>query len=200
MVLEPADWQEIAEQARREWERIEADIRQRVQSKFHQRRLLREEAEDLALMEVPPPIHPDWIRPFFLRPILQTDTLFYTRRDYNIHPDLLFQSPRPWLARLRAVFRRVIRLFLNIDVLVGQQARFNDRQVELNDRLVHHTRLLHELVHRLVAELTRLHLRHQELAHRVQWLEEQVEWYRQRHRVIEGWLRAGRPEGEAPRP
>ena len=48
------DWQEISEQARREWEKIEEDIRQRVQSKFQQRQLLREEAEDLALLEVPP--------------------------------------------------------------------------------------------------------------------------------------------------
>jgi hypothetical protein len=197
MMTDWPDWQEISEQARREWEKIEEDIRRRVQAKFQQRRLLREEAEDLALMEVPPPVHPDWIRPFFFRPILRTDTLFYTQGGYNVHPDMLFQSTRPWLARLRAVFRKVLRFFLNIDALVGQQARFNDLQVELDDRLVHHTRLLHELVHRLVAELTRLNLQHQELAHRVQWLEEQVEWYRQRHRVLESWLRAGRSESEA---
>jgi hypothetical protein len=197
MTTDWPDWQEISEQARREWEKIEEDIRRRVQAKFQQRRLLREEAEDLALMEVPPPVHPDWIRPFFFRPILRTDTLFYTQGGYNVHPDMLFQSTRPWLARLRAVFRKVLRFFLNIDALVGQQARFNDLQVELDDRLVHHTRLLHELVHRLVAELTRLNLQHQELAHRVQWLEEQVEWYRQRHRVLESWLRAGRSEPEA---
>ncbi len=186
---ESFDWQELLARAEKEWEQMERTIRQRVEAKFRERVLSAEEARDLQTMEIPPPVHPNWVRPFFYRPILPVESLFYTQPDVNIRPELLYHSSRPWLARIRRWAGRIIRFFVNIDLLVTRQAHWNNLQAELNDRLVHHTRLLHQLIHHLVTELTRLRLAHDELAHQVEWLSEQLEWYRQRHRVMESWIR-----------
>ena len=187
-VVMMTDWEHVLEKARAEWEKIEAEIADRVKSRIAREQLPRDEIEDLRKMEVPEPVDPHWIRPFFYRPILPAERLFFKTMDIHLHPELLIHSSRGWMVRVRRFLQPLLKLMVNLEAVLHRQSVFNEAQAAYDDRLAHHLRLLHQISNQLVAELTKLRLEFHELRHQVELLEEQLEWYKQRHRVVESWL------------
>ncbi len=182
------DIESLEKQALEDWKKIERMLRERLEQKIQEGLIDADEIEDLKKMDIPIPVNPNWVRPFFFDPILKPESLFFTRGGYNINPDLLTSSTRPFLGRLRKLLKPLTKLLGNFEAVIHKQAVFNDMQADYNTRLAHHVRLLHELVHRLVTELTKLKLEHDELKFRHTLLEEQLEWYKKRHGVLETLL------------
>lgn len=119
---------------------------------------------------------------------------------YEFTDDTLFESPRPWLRRVRRALAPILRLFMNPDRLSAalrvQQAvnadfhqRFRARE-EMDP-------LYYEVVHNLVLEITRLGIDVQNLKMRVESLSSRLDFDERRGRSLEGLVQ--RRGSESPR-
>lgn len=182
------DWESVLEQARKDWEKLDRELQDRIRSGIARKQVPEDELNDIRMMEIPEPVNPHWVRPFYYKPILQAESLFYKKGDVRLHPDLLIQSSRRWMIGLRRRLQPLVKIALNLEAVLHRQSQFNENQIALDDKLAHHIRLLHQTVNQLVTEITKLRLEHEELKRDLTLLGEQVEWYKQRHRVLESWL------------
>src|SRR5579862_1459991 len=119
---------------------------------------------------------------------------------YEFTDDTLFESPRPWLRKVRRLLAPILRLFVNPDrvsaafrvqkeVNADFHRRFRARE-EMDP-------LYYEVVHNLVLEITRLGIDVQNLKMRVESLSSRLDFDERRGRSLEGLVQ--RRGSESPR-
>jgi hypothetical protein len=107
---------------------------------------------------------------------------------YEFTDETLFESPRPWLRKLRGLLAPILRLFVNPDrvsaafrvqkeVNADFHRRFRARE-EMDP-------LYYEVVHNLVVELTRTSIETQNLKMRVESLSSRLDFDERRSRSLE---------------
>jgi len=174
----------------KESKELKEKIEHSLQEKIHKKQFTQQDIDDLAAMKLDILPDPQHIRPFFLKQILPEDSLFYLNNDYNVTPDLLwYSSSSQFLSKIRKKLQPVVKLFANLEALIHKQAVYNEKQVAFNSTLVHHLRLIHNLIHNLTAELTKLKLEHEELKLYAQSLENQLNFYKEYQKTIDSILK-----------
>src|SRR5579864_6678304 len=120
---------------------------------------------------------------------------------YEFTDETLFESPRPWLRKVRRLLAPILRLFVNPDrvsaafrvqkeVNADFHRRFRARE-EMDP-------LYYEVVHNLVLEITRLGIDVQNLKMRVEPLSSRLDFDERRGRSLENVVQ--RRGSESPRP
>ena len=116
---------------------------------------------------------------------------------YEFTDETLFESPRPWLRKLRRLLAPILRLFVNPDRV---SAAFRVQQ-EVNADFHRRFRareemdpLYYEVVHNLVLEITRLGIDVQNLKMRVESLSSRVDFDERRARSLEGMVQRRGPD------
>jgi hypothetical protein len=116
---------------------------------------------------------------------------------YEFTDETLFESPRPWLRKVRRLLAPILRLFVNPDrvsaafrvqkeVNADFHRRFRARE-EMDP-------LYYEVVHNLVLEITRLGIDVQNLKMRVESLSSRLDFDERRGRSLEGMVQRRAPE------
>jgi hypothetical protein len=119
---------------------------------------------------------------------------------YEFTDDTLFESPRPWLRKVRRLLAPILRLFVNPDrvsaafrvqkeVNADFHRRFRARE-EMDP-------LYYEVVHNLVLEITRLGIDVQNLKMRVESLSSRLDFDERRGRSLEGLVQRRGPDTPA---
>ncbi len=140
-------------------------------------------------MQLEIPLDPRKIKPFFLQEILTNDTLFFHNYDYNLSPELIWHSSTSkFLSKLRKKLQPILKLFINIEAIIHKQAVYNEKQVELNTKLIHHIKLTHNIINYLVAELTRLKLEQEELLYYAKSLEHKLLFQNEYQKTLDEYI------------
>jgi hypothetical protein len=116
---------------------------------------------------------------------------------YEFTDETLFESPRPWLRKLRGLLAPILRLFVNPDrvsaafrvqkeVNADFHRRFRARE-EMDP-------LYYEVVHNLVLEITRLGIDIQNLKMKVESFSSRLDFDERRARSLEGMVQRRGPD------
>jgi len=119
---------------------------------------------------------------------------------YEFTDDTLFESPRPWLRRVRRALAPILRLFMNPDRLSAALRVQKEVNAEFHQRFRAREEmdpLYYEVVHNLVLEITRLGIDVQNLKMRVESLSSRLDFDERRGRSLEGMVQ--RRGSESPR-
>lgn len=174
----------------KELKELEKKIEQSIEKKIQKKQFTQQDIDDLVNMKLDILPEPRQVRPFFLQQILPDDSLFYLNSDYNVNPDLLWHSSTSqFLSKIRRKLQPVVKLFANLEALIHKQAVYNEKQVGFNSTLVHHLRLMHNLINNLTAELTKLKLEHEELKMYAQSLESQLNFYKEYQKTVDAMIK-----------
>lgn len=161
-------------------------IRNKIQEKIEKKQFTPQDIEELEKMELEIPPDPKKIRPFFLQEILTDDSLFFKNYNYNLTPELMWHSSTSkFLSKIRKKLQPILKLFVNLEAIIHQQAIYNEKQVELNTKIIHHIKLTHNIINYLVAELTRLKLEHDELINYAKSLEHQLNFQKEYQKILD---------------
>jgi hypothetical protein len=120
---------------------------------------------------------------------------------YEFTDETLFESPRPWLRRVRRWLAPILRLFINPDRLSAALRVQKDVNADFHRRFRAREEmdpLYYEVVHNLVLEITRLGIDVQNLKMRVESLSSRLDFDERRGRSLEGVVQ--RRGAEGPRP
>jgi hypothetical protein len=120
---------------------------------------------------------------------------------YEFTDETLFESPRPWLRKVRRWLAPVLRLFINPDRLSAALRVQKDVNADFHRRFRAREEmdpLYYEVVHNLVLEITRLGIDVQNLKMRVESLSSRLDFDERRGRSLEGVVQ--RRGSESPRP
>lgn len=173
-----------------ELEELEKRIEKQIEEKINKKLFTIQDIKDLQeiKMDILPDMHQ--IRPFFLQMILADDSLFFSKKDYNLTPELLWHSSTSsFLSKIRKKLQPFLKIFANFEALIHKQALYNDMQVDFNTKIVHHLRLIHNIINNLVAELTKLKIENEELKYFISSLESQLNFYKEYQRALEDKLK-----------
>lgn len=161
-------------------------IKNKIQEKIGKKQFTQQDIEELEKMQLEIPTDPRKIRPFFLQEILTDDSLFFKNYDYNLSPELIWHSSTSkFLSKIRKKLQPLLKLFVNLEAIIHKQAIYNEKQVELNTKIVHHTKLMHNIINYLVTELTRLKLEHDELINYAKSLEQQLNFQKEYQKILD---------------
>lgn len=117
---------------------------------------------------------------------------------YEFTDETLFESPRPWLRRLRRLLAPILRLFMNPDRLSAALRVQKQVNADFHQRFRAREEmdpLYYEVVHNLVLEITRLGIDAQNLKMRVESLASRLDFDERRARSLEGVVQRRGPEG-----
>jgi hypothetical protein len=120
--------------------------------------------------------------------------------------ETLFESPRPWLQRLRRLLSPILRLFINQGRLSGAFRAQQSVNADVHQRFrarEEMDQLYYEVVHNLVLEITRLGIETQNLKMRVESLSSRLDFDERRSRSLEATLprrHESPPHRQAPPP
>ncbi|HEY6358721.1 MAG TPA: hypothetical protein VIX35_10780 [Vicinamibacterales bacterium] len=119
---------------------------------------------------------------------------------YEFTDETLFESPRPWLRRVRRALAPILRLFMNPDRLSAAFRVQKEANADFHRRFRAREEmdpLYYEVVHNLVLEITRLGIDVQNLKMRVESLSSRLDFDERRGRSLEGMVQ--RRGSESPR-
>jgi hypothetical protein len=117
---------------------------------------------------------------------------------YEFTDDTLFESPRPWLRRVRHALAPILRLFMNPDRLSAALRVQKEVNADFHQRFRAREEmdpLYYEVVHNLVLEITRLGIEVQNLKMRVESLSSRLDFDERRGRSLEGMVQRRGSEG-----
>jgi len=120
---------------------------------------------------------------------------------YEFTDETLFESPRPWLRKVRRWLAPILRLFINPDRLSAALRVQKEVNADFHRRFRAREEmdpLYYEVVHNLVLEITRLGIDVQNLKMRVESLSSRLDFDERRGRSLEGVVQ--RRAAEGPRP
>jgi hypothetical protein len=120
---------------------------------------------------------------------------------YEFTDETLFESPRPWLRKLRHSLAPLVRLFVNFGRLTAAWRAQKEVNADFHQRFRAREEmdpLYYEVVHNLVLEITRLGIDVQNLKMRVESLSSRLDFDERRGRSLEGLVE--RRGSEGPRP
>jgi hypothetical protein len=120
---------------------------------------------------------------------------------YEFTDETLFESPRPWLRKVRRWLAPILRLFINPDRLSAALRVQKEVNADFHRRFRAREEmdpLYYEVVHNLVLEITRLGIDVQNLKMRVESLSSRLDFDERRGRSLEGLVE--RRGSESPRP
>jgi hypothetical protein len=120
---------------------------------------------------------------------------------YEFTDETLFESPRPWLRKVRRWLAPILRLFINPDRVSAALRVQKEVNADFHRRFRAREEmdpLYYEVVHNLVLEITRLGIDVQNLKMRVESLSSRLDFDERRGRSLEGLVERRRPE--SPRP
>jgi hypothetical protein len=120
---------------------------------------------------------------------------------YEFTDETLFESPRPWLRRIRRWLAPVLRLFINPDRLSAALRVQKEVNADFHRRFRAREEmdpLYYEVVHNLVLEITRLGIDVQNLKMRVESLSSRLDFDERRGRSLEGLVQRRNPENPRP--
>jgi hypothetical protein len=108
---------------------------------------------------------------------------------YEFTDETLFESPRPWLRKVRRWLAPILRLFINPDRLSAALRVQKEVNADFHRRFRAREEmdpLYYEVVHNLVLEITRLGIDVQNLKMRVESLSSRLDFDERRGRSLEG--------------
>jgi|SRR5579864_2454112 len=108
---------------------------------------------------------------------------------YEFTDETLFESPRPWLRRVRRWLAPILRLFINPDRVSAALRVQKEVNADFHRRFRAREEmdpLYYEVVHNLVLEITRLGIDVQNLKMRVESLSSRLDFDERRGRSLEG--------------
>jgi hypothetical protein len=120
---------------------------------------------------------------------------------YEFTDETLFESPRPWLRRVRRWLAPILRLFINPDRLSAALRVQKEVNADFHQRFRAREEmdpLYYEVVHNLVLEITRLGIDVQNLKMRVESLSSRLDFDERRGRSLEGLVARRGPEVARP--
>ncbi|OGF59739.1 MAG: hypothetical protein A2Y62_05135 [Candidatus Fischerbacteria bacterium RBG_13_37_8] len=167
---------------------LETKIQQQINERISNKQFTQQDIADLENMKLDVLPDPRQIQPFLLKEILPDSSLFYNN-DYNLTPELIWQSSTsPFLSKVRKKLQPIHKLFANLEAVIHKQAMYNEKQVEFNTHIVHHVRLLHNIINYLITELTKLNLEHQQLHYYVNSIESQLNFFKEYQKALDNML------------
>src|SRR5579864_3178299 len=116
---------------------------------------------------------------------------------YEFTDETLFESPRPWLRRVRRWLAPILRLFINPDRVSAALRVQKEVNADFHRRFRAREEmdpLYYEVVHNLVLEITRLGIDVQNLKMRVESLSSRLDFDERRGRSLEGMVQRRSPE------
>jgi hypothetical protein len=168
---------------------LEEKIERNIKEKINKKQFTLQDIEDLKNMNLEIPPDPRKIRPFFLKEILPNDSLFFHNTDYNLTPELIYHSSTSkFLSKIRKKLQPIVKIFANIEAVIHKQAVYNEKQVEFNTKIIHHIKLMHNIINYLVAELTKLKLEQEELAFYAKSLEHQLNFQKEYQKALDEYI------------
>jgi hypothetical protein len=120
---------------------------------------------------------------------------------YEFTDETLFESPRPWLRKLRHSLAPLVRLFVNFGRLTAAWRAQKEVNTDFHRRFRAREEmdpLYYEVVHNLVLEITRLGIDVQNLKMRVESLSSRLDFDERRGRSLEGLVERKGSEGSRP--